>query len=113
MPLPSPFIAFALKSSKSKFAKLFSCLTRTWPLANGCISSLTNSIANYVADSSSAFIQMQFFTGCKGKFSQKQRSLFYNKGGEPSRHSGPHCTHDIFSGPHLRFMRKEQKKVPQ
>ena len=25
-------------------------------------------------------------------------------------HSGPHCTHGIFSGPHLRFMRKEQKK---
>ena len=25
-------------------------------------------------------------------------------------HSGPHCTHDIFSGPHLRFIRKEQNK---
>ena len=26
--------------------------------------------------------------------------------------AGHICTHDIFSGPHLRFMRKVQKKVP-
>ena len=35
--------------------------------------------------------------------------IIYSRGGEPSRHSGPHCTHYIFSGPHIRFMRKEQK----
>ena len=35
----------------------------------------------------------------------------YIRGGEPSRHSGPHCTHDIFSRPHFRFMRKEKNKV--
>ena len=39
------------------------------------------------------------------------RTFFIKRrGGESSRHSGPHCMHDIFSAPHIRFMRKEQKK---
>ena len=36
--------------------------------------------------------------------------IVYTRGGESSRHSGPHCTNDGFSGPHLHFMRKEQKE---
>ena len=39
------------------------------------------------------------------------QTLFALANGRPSRHSGQHCMHDIFSGPHLRFMRTEQKKV--
>ena len=28
--------------------------------------------------------------------------IVYTRGRKPSRHSGPHCTHDIFSGPPFR-----------